>query len=242
MNRTLLNLVALAVCFFAFHTSGYGQLSPPADSISTKYPIHLFEKALAGQSRLNNGREYILALTNAEGHPFFETRSWSSGSVHYDGVLFNDVELLYDLQKDELVAQNFAFPNSLSLVTQKVKEFRVLDHHFVYLKQDSLRQVVQEGFYDQLYKNNLSVLARRKKIVEVARNVTRDAKFVQENEYYLVKEGVLFPVKSKASVLKLLNDRKTELQQYMKKNGILFKQDPEDAIVRMAAYYDQLSK
>jgi hypothetical protein len=146
----------------------------------------------------------------------------------------------YDITKDELVVLNFALPNKLNLVKQKVLEFNIENHHFIFLKPDSLNKEIRTGFYDQLYHNKLSVLARRRKETIVKNNTSLETKFAQADEYYLVKDGVIFPVKSQASVLKLLKDKKAGIQQYMRKNGIVFREEPEQAMVKMVAYYEQI--
>jgi hypothetical protein len=237
MNR---HVVLIVFCCLIFTAPVYSQESS-TETVNTRFPVSLFTEANASQSRLNNGREYVHPASYILGHPFFETKMWTPGKLVYDGVPFNNIGMLYDISKDELVILNFALPNKLTLVRQKVREFTLLDHKFIYLNLDTQRRISEEGFYDQLYHSKVSVLVKRKKIVEVSRNTTLDANFVEENQYYLVKENVLYPVRSKASVLKLLKDKKTDLLQYLRKNDITFRLDPENAIVRMAAYYDQLS-
>jgi hypothetical protein len=237
MNR---HVLLIAFCCLISTVPVYSQESS-AEAFNTSYPVSLFTEANASQSRLNNGREYVLPASYILGHPFFETKVWTPGKLVYDGVAFNNVDMLYDISKDELIILNFALPNKLSLVKNKVKEFEVRGHKFIYLEPDTQRPTDQAGFYDQLYHQKVSVLARRRKIVEVSRNTALDANFVEDDQYYLVKENVLYPVKSRGSVLKVLKDKKTDLQQYLRKNDIIFRLDPENAIIRMAAYYDQLS-
>ena len=235
MNRSI---ILILYCCLISIVPVYSQESS-TEIVNTQYPVSLFTKASAHQSRLNNGREYVLPAPHILGHPFFETKVWTPGRVVYDGVVFDKVDLLYDMAKDELVILNFALPNKLSLVKQKVQEFTILDHKFIYLELDTQRRISQAGFYDQLYHQTVSVLVKRKKSVD--RNITMDATFVGENQYYLVKANMLHRVKSKASVLNLLKDKKTELQQYLRKNDIVFRADPEHAIVLMVTHYDQLT-
>jgi len=41
--------------------------------------------------------------------------------------------------------------------------------------------------------------------------------------------------------LKLLKDKKGELQKHIKQNNIRFGDDPEFAMVKIASYYDQIT-
>lgn len=150
--------------------------------------------------------------------------------------------MLYDLAKDEVIVLNFLLPDKLSLVSQKVQQFDIHGHQFIYLKTDSLNKVNSGGFYDLLYSNTTTVLVKRKKEVKVSNNTSLGASFNQVNQYFLMKGGILYPVKSLASVLKVFKDKKAELQLYLKKNAIVFRDNPEKSIVNMTSHYDQLSK
>lgn len=237
MNRFCLALLAAFMCFL--YMPAYSQHISITDTLVNSLPASLFLEANAGQARLNNGREYIPASSNIKGHPFFETNIWAPGNVVYDGAAFNKVNMLYDLSKDELVILNYALPNGLSLVRQKVKQFEFLSHRFIYLAADSFQSPMKEGFYDVLYSGKLTVLAKRKKTVRLSSSTNTDANFIADNLYYLVKEGVIFPVHSQSSVMKLLKDKKAGIQQSLRKSNIVYRKDPEGAMVAMAAYYDQ---
>jgi hypothetical protein len=127
----------------------------------------------------------------------------------------------------------------MSLFRQKVQQFDFLKHRFIYLAADKLSSQMKEGFYDVLYSDKLTVLAKRKKTIRLSNSTNADANFIADNLYYLVKEGIIYPVHSQASVMKLLRDKKAGIQQSLRKNNIGYRKDPEGAIVAMASYYDQ---
>jgi hypothetical protein len=241
MNRFIFKVFLCVVCWANIHLPVFGQQSILSDTLNTTYARSLFLEANARQSRLNNGREYIPNDPYINGHPFFITKEWTSGSIVYDGTAFQDIKMLYDLAKDEVVVLNFLLPDKLSLVKQKVEQFGIHGHQFIYLKTDSLNMEYSGGFYDRLYHNKISVFAKRQKEVKVINNTSLDASFNQVDQYFLMKEGILYPVKTQSSVLKLLKDKKTEIQQHLRKNNIIFRVDPEKAMISMAAYYGQLS-
>lgn len=241
MSRSILKLACIGV-LIAFNIPVYAQNSLSTDTLSSAFARSLFAKANASQSRLNNGREYVPTNPRVKGHPFFQTNAWTEGNIIYDGAEFNNVKMLYDLEKDEVVVLNFLLPNKLSLVKQKVESFRIHQHHFIYLKTDSLNKESSGGFYDLLYDKGLAVLAKRKKEVKVINNTNRDASFIVTDEYYFLKDETLHPVKTLGSILKLLNLTKASIQQHLRNNGIIFRNDPEKAMVSIASYYDLLNK
>ncbi len=241
MTRLTSILLFVGVCFANIHLPAFGQANILSDTSNASYALSLFFKANAQQSRLNNGREYIPHEAYISGHPFFLNQEWTPGNIVYDGSSFQDVKMLYDLEKDEVIILNFLLPNKLSLVRQKIEEFEIHGHHFIYLKTDNLNAESSGGFYDRLYQQKISVFAKRVKKIRVTNNTTLSASFEPEDEYFLMKEGVLYPVKSQKSVLNVLKDKKPEIVQYLRKNNVVFRLDPQKAIILMASYYDTLS-
>ena len=234
MHRSILKLACFGV-LGALILPVYAQNSTSTDTLSSLFARSLFAKASSAQSRLNNGREYVPTNPRIKGHPFFETNAWTEGNLVYDGAEFKNVKMLYDLEKDEVVVLNFLLPNKLSLVKLKVETFKIHQHQFIYLKTDNLNKKSSGGFYDLLYDKGLAVLAKRKK------EINRDANFIQADEYFFMINETLHPVKSLGSILKLLKVKKANIQLHLRKNDIVFRDNPEKAMVSIAVYYDQLS-
>ena len=84
-------------------------------------------------SRLFNGREYIRNGTPAKGSPFFESDSLQLGSLSYDGILYRDIALEYDMISDELIIHNFAGDALISLTPEKITFFSIAGHRFRYI-------------------------------------------------------------------------------------------------------------
>jgi hypothetical protein len=195
-------------------------------------------------SHLYNGSEYVDYDNFFIGHQYFETDDWEDGTVHYDGILYRDVPLQFDIRQDELVTDNFAGPLRIRLVSQKVRQFTLLGHTFVRIVSDSLQNTgVRTGFYDQLYAGGVTLLSKRNKIIEeYIENGKLVSEFIQKDRYYILKDGRYHSVKSKKSVLSLYADRRKELQKYLRENKVRFRENPEYAMVLMTRHYDSLTR
>src|SRR5687768_18541522 len=75
-------------------------------SVTADTAISYYYQFTDKRSRLYNGKEYIGYLP-MEGHPFFSDADLHRGSVVYDGLPFDSVNMQYDLVKDELIIQHF---------------------------------------------------------------------------------------------------------------------------------------
>ena len=245
---TRLTVFLVALIFLSGSAPPAFSQSAAADSALLQQSVErvyaLYRTHMHLQSHLYNGSEYVDYDHYIEGHQYFESDEWEGGSVHYDGTLYRDVPLLYDVRLDQVVTENLAGPLRIRLVPEKVRYFTLLGHTFVRIVADSTTQGgMRTGFYDQLYDGNVQVLAKRVKLIHeqiTSGRVERD--FYERNRYYIRKGGQFYAVKRKGSVLGVFDDRKKELQKFLREQKIRYRKAPESAMVQLARQYDVLTK
>jgi len=190
------------------------------------------------RSRLLNGLEYT-GYTKIEGHAYFLDDQWQTGSVVYDGLVYNNIPMQYDLLKDFVVVLHPDGYPAFRLFNEKVTEFTLARHRFIRIVRDSLSlSPLATGYYDELYNGKLLVLAKRTKLIDERVSDKLDRMFIAKNYYYIRKDGVFYSVKSYKDLLTILKDRSKEIRQYLRKNKIKYRKAKENAIVKAAAYYD----
>lgn len=193
------------------------------------------------QSRLYNGVEYFGYSPKIEGIPYYLENTWQRGRIIYDGIVFDTVQMMYDLVKDRVVILHFNNFFRVSLFSEKVHSFKVLGHHFVRMERDSLRKSpLVTGFYDLLYNGPSTVLSRRSKFIEETVKETLERKFVEQYSYYVFKDGNYHTVRTQKGLYSLLKEHAREIKQHLRKNKIKFRKDKENAIVQAAIHYDSL--
>ena len=233
-------------CFLMLLTAGTVLSQDNADSsfiaAAKEYAITLHDTELRSQSALYNGRKYIPPEYEPESHPYFALDDWITGSVYYDGEYFGDVSLMYDLYKAALIAEHFPSGHAIQLVGDKVQYFEINGHHFEKIYNDSVgNSLPSTGLYDVLYPGTTKVVARRvKKRREEIRDMSLNIFYEEKNRYFVFKNGVFFSVRNKASLLKILADRRRALKRFAKEQKIKFSQNKELALITMAGYYDSL--
>lgn len=240
MNRKLwLAIPAMFLC-----AAGFPQTNADTAFVALAkiHAANLHQEALGVQSRLYNGSRYVDPEFNSEQHPFFLSEDWIMGSVFYDGEYFENVPLMYDLLNDALVAEHGPSGHAIQLIRNKLRHFTVEDHYFERLVKDSSQSALPvTGFYDIIYDGPSRLVARRQKFSrEEIRNSEVIISYDQKNRYFILMNGVYFPVKTKGSVLKLMGDRKQELKKYLRQQGIVFSDHREAALKSMAEHYDSL--
>jgi hypothetical protein len=207
---------------------------------ATKNTLQRYQQAIGVQAKLNNGSKYLPPEQDVDEHPYFLSEDWIMGDVHYDDELFTNVPLMYDLYSGQLITEHSASGHAIQLIFEKVKRFTMKDHVFEKINNESVSGSLPEtGFYDILYAGDTKVVSRRQKLQsEEIYSTYIEVSYDEKYRYFLFKNGIFFPVKSKASVLKILSDEKQSLRRHLKTNKIKFSEDREFALKSMAAFYD----
>jgi hypothetical protein len=211
--------------------------------VSTSNAIAFYNKFIGEGAHLYNGSEHSLYDFRVKGFPYFESNSLQPGFVNCDSVSYQQINMAYDIVRDELTINRYDQNFRITLVNEKIAYFSLLGHYFVRIIQDSTnKSTITTGFYDRLYDGKLKLFAKRqKKIAEKITAEEGDQLWFEENDrYFILRNNKYFSVKDKNELFGLFKDRKKDLKKYLRKNKIKFKNSPELAILRSVEYYDQL--
>jgi len=232
-------LPAFLFCVSAFPQSGADTAFITA---AKNYAFSLHQTALHSQSRLYNGSKYREPDFDFEQHPFFLSEDWITGSLFYDGALFTDVPLMYDLMNEVLVTEHTPSGHPIQLVREKLRYFTLQGHYFERIENESVgNSLPGTAFYDILYNGTSRLVARRQKFLrQEIEDKQIQSLYPERNRYFILMNGVYFPVKTKASILRLMGDKKQEIKKALRKQGVHFSDDRERALITVAGYYDSL--
>src|SRR3954468_14149899 len=89
------------------YSSGSQSLVPDSSSPAAyKSAVAFYSQSLTEELHLFKGREDKgYSKEFMEGTPYFLTENWSEGTLKYDGKVYENVSLLYDVAEDELKCQ-----------------------------------------------------------------------------------------------------------------------------------------
>jgi len=247
-RRTYLPLIWGILCLIVSKNSFSQEVKTDSSSQQSALnsTLSLFYTSIGKQSSLYNGTEYTFYDPIITGNAYFlDVKAFGPGSINYTGITFSHVPMLYDIYNDQVVVLLYNHFTKIALIKEKVKSFDYLDHHFININADTLGAgtILQSGYYDELYHGKSQVLAKRSKNIQATSSQTTiESYFNPVKAYYLRKNNIYYSIGSKGSMLDVLKDKKKQLQQYIRASQINFRQDPEEAMVKIASYYDQLSK
>jgi hypothetical protein len=197
-----------------------------------------YNNAIQGQAQLYNGSDYALYLSLKEEHPYLGSDDWVFGSVYYDGYLYENVPLLYDISSDQLLTETYYSSSVMKLTKDKVNAFTLPDNRAFINRPDTS---LSPGYYEVLYNGKTRAYARHIKVMQetiTSQEIIHE--FDEKTRYYICMSNTCFPVKSKGALLKLFGDRKREAVHYVNKGKKLpYRKNRREYITRLAEFHDR---
>lgn len=238
----LCTILATVVC-----TPAQSQVDDSAfvASVSTNITDY-FTASLGKGAPIYNGKVYYRTHPRfiEGGHAFFLASQYQTGTVTYEGYTYRNVELMYDIIREELLLQHFDKGTDIILNPEKVDAFSFLNHNYINIKEpEAKKNDLLQGYYDILYQGKISLLAKRSKMAtEKISQTGSEWSVFQYNRYYLLKDSVYTLLKNKKSLTKLLKSTQSQNQQYIKSNQLNFRNDTENAMLNLVRYHDSITK
>jgi hypothetical protein len=245
-------VAAAAVLLVAWATPwrAAAQAGASADSVSLALVVaaakRLSTQTQQPEARLLSGTEYVnYSRPNSTGHQFFQSSIAQPGSINFDGQLFTDVPLLYDLRRDKVLTPLPGRETNLQLLAEKATSFTLGGHQFVRLVAADTTAAMPTGFYDLLLaseKQGVLLLARRTKR-ETQEPVAGHLAFGYEEKsrLFLQKGTVFTEVTTLKQILQALPERKADLQKFARSNHLRFNDEHrEEAATAVLRYYNTL--
>lgn len=194
------------------------------------------------QSLLYTGKEQQTYLPSIINHPYLVNADMQEGEVEYDGLRYAGVRLRLDLNRDELMVLH---PNGLYhvlLQSDKVGYANLHGYHIRYFESDGQKGTPPRGYYLYLYEGQCQLIERQSCIlVETTKDRTVEGSFRKSIRFWILKDNVYYPVKSKGSVLKVFDSHRRELNQYIRQQKLDFKHDTDWAIEAVIREYERLT-
>lgn len=204
----------------------------------------VYHQSFGDQSALYNGSRYGEYLYKfKEGDPYFYSPAPVAGTVIYDGIKYDNILMRYDEIRDELIINDQG--NRIQLLKEKVQYFNLYTADFIHIKKDSLvNNFISSGFYNLLYKGKICLLKKEIKTSRDELSIGTELQIsIERNDYYYIKkDNKFYPIKNKGNLFNVFEDKKSEVQQFIKANDLSFKRDRQNMLTKTTAYYDSLKK
>lgn len=244
-GSTRLSLIIVLHCLASFPAWSQ-QLSSDSSRIQSAInnASYLYKRYVGVQAGLYNGIEYAdYPFKFKGGHPWFLVDYPAAGTLVYDGVRYDSVLLQYNEIADCLLFQDES--HRFKLVSERVNAFTVGDNFFVRLIKKESDPLVSTGFYNLLYDGAVQLYSKEVKSIreEIKSGDEAVVRYADSKWYYYIKkEGQYYPVTGRKSIYNILAGKKKELQQYARTQQLSYKQNRDQMLQQLCAYFDQITR
>ena len=175
----------------------------------------------ADVAKVITGKIYALKQTYAINSQFYNDKNPLKGTLVYDGVRFEDIELQYDLSNQKIIVLLATKNNKkyVSIDTDKVSWFSIDGADFTRVSGDSL---MSGGIYQLAYTGDFSRLYVKRiknRVQKVTDKITIE--FKPANFYYVVNSFGTFEISGRKSLSEAFND-KVDVKKVLKPYDIGF--------------------
>lgn len=244
MRKAILLLVLFS-CISNIQTFAGSNGIDTAISVSNdSLAIQQYHRFLSHERALYNGVEYVPYSTKQyNAHPFYQTEEFQKGSIFYDGVLYKDIPLQYDIIKTALIIFDPYQKFKLQLHNEKIDWFTIDTTTFVHLYIDPNNKTsIPTGFYHTRYNGKTSLIKKESKTIQEDPGINLVSHLVETPVYYIIKDNKHYLVAGKTSMLNVLKDKKNEIRQFIRQNNLDFSEQLESSLVTVVAYYNTITK
>ncbi len=214
-------ILTFTICLY---TSSFGQIK-----LNSRYPTAEIIDAVRLQ-QFHQGLEYQYFYPNIKGHQYFKKALYTTGTISFDGVIYHEVLLNYDILNELVLTPvvREGLTENIILDQARIDWFGLEDLPiFLNIKSDS--SSLSPGIYQLLAKQDNVALYRHTK-KEVSANLGRPGelleKFVEVVSYLLDVDGSVHPIKKRKDLEQAFVHR-PEVTQYIKDSKIRFKNRQE---------------
>ncbi len=191
--------------------------------------------SVSGQSQvpLYNGAEYISYFHGHKGHPNFLSDSLTRGEIVYEGIIYRNVPLGYNLVDDEVFTRHPQLGYNIRLVREKISSFSIRGKKFLHLPETPSSR---DGFYELLFDGHVKAFALYEK--KSTSSIYEGMHFVQYDSYYIYAGRNMTPVSDAQDITKVYSDKKDEIRKHIRTSKLSMKKDPRETMIEAARFYE----
>ncbi|MBS1598062.1 MAG: hypothetical protein JST75_07535 [Bacteroidetes bacterium] len=246
-NFFILLLQAIS-CFLTNTFSGFGQMNKSDSAFyqsAVSHAINIYQESTGDQNPIYNGSLYYgYPFRFKQGNALFLPDTiLVKGTVVYDNILYKDIPLEYDNLQDLVITKDSLY--WIQLNGKKITAFSISGHSFVRLEKNaSNKDLVTTGFYEILHEGALTVFKKEIKMIHEEPSIVEglERSVFTSPYYYIKKEGVIYPVKDQDDIGNILQNKKKEIRQFLRKNKLKFRKDKDNTLLEAVIYYEQTTK
>lgn len=179
--------------------------------------------------------------TLAEGSQYFIPTQSPLGKVLYNGIMYANVPLLFDVLNNKLITTQTVSNQSFEIITDHVSYFELDNHKFFHLQNPPAKKMLA-GFYEIHYEGKKScVYEKHVKALNEELGEKYKKYVIEDNSiFYIKKDGKYQKVEKMKSLYRIYENHEAELKSFAKNTGLSLSKITVATLIKIAAYFDTL--
>ncbi|WP_370086866.1 hypothetical protein [Ekhidna sp.] len=174
-------------------------------------------------------------------NPFYEEVWDYNGSMTYEGRLYQNMNLTYNVSSDQLLVWSSEMSKnglkSLLINQSKIDSFTIHDHKFLNYRH---AKIGDQGFYRKMMHGKHIICYS--KVTKTGSLQGFDYEYEEQRKYWIKYKNSLTNYKRISSLYKIFPDFKKQIRNFLKENHFIFKDDKENRLQLILSYCDSLVK
>jgi hypothetical protein len=204
--------------------------------------LEVFASQASGYAHIFNGRIPEKYPNVFKGTYYLYSPQFIEGSLCYNGKYYENMWMNINAHKQELYLLSPDRRQYVLLDPELVSELWLGEEAFVYYGQNA-QAGLAKGFYELLADGSCRLLkhTRTTYIERVnTQQMVLDKFFEASEQFFLVKDGRVYPIKNRNGLFKALGSHKRELTRWAAQAPSIFRDQPEEAYIQCVRYYEYL--
>jgi hypothetical protein len=172
-------------------------------------------------------------------HPYLNDEQYAMARLSFRGVVYPEVMLRLDLNRDELVIRSPDFRN-IVLSPEHVDFAELHGRHIIFFRHDGLPGSPPTGYYFLLHSGETKVLKRQTASLTINHH-RREQYFTFSSRFFLYKDGAYHTIRNRSGLLRVLYPHRRELRQFISANRLQFRHNAEEFITQVVREYERLA-
>ncbi|GAO41347.1 hypothetical protein FPE01S_01_03590 [Flavihumibacter petaseus NBRC 106054] len=200
----------------------------------------LYTESIGQSSHLFTGTEYLRRATRTNGNAYYLDQELQPGTLWYMGARYESIPMMLDIEKDELVIQDFRKSLLIALFAEEVDSFYLDQHRFAFLPQ--WISGLSSGYFELPQTGALKLWVKRSKYFEQSAKADENALpgYRYESRYFIQSVNAFKEINTADDLMAIVADRQEAVKEYLKQNKLRFRRDKEAVLSAAVAFYNQI--
>ena len=232
--------INISLALLAISCNGFKIYSQKKPEIS----LYNWFDTIVGKENLgiNNGTLHSNPYkTIGENNMYYITDKYTKGDVRYDNQTYYDVNLKYDVFKDELILNPYGESEHIGiiLIQDKIESFSINGKNFVKINknQSSLTDFIT-GYYEvnPIGENFIFYIKHLKNMQKRINDEGLYYNFTEENQFFIEYKTLFYKINRKSDIFKIFPEYKKQINEFYFMNREILKSDKNQFMENLMKY------